>query len=372
MKRTTGWGGGAVSDEVSAHVRKGVLIGYGTIAAGHIEGYRRMTRMRIGAVVDTSSERRASARHLLPGTPVFETIDEALESLPVDFVDVCTPPNSHLDYITTAVEHGLPVLCEKPLLTGINEIEALLRLGEGLSLVFPCHNYLKAPGILAMRREISALDEPVKRATFTTERIGHARGVRDWQPDWRRMPEIGGGGILLDHGPHSIYIACAVVGEYPSSVSCELEYPAGRWGATEDVASLVLHFGGGDVCIDLSWRANARSTSYEVVTETRTIELDGSGLTSAGNGQRTRKFIDSEFDDPQHGSWFQPTFSEIAASLDQGQPSACLNDAIVVMRAIHAAYSSAANSGAQVEIDALVDKSQTICGGNTKSGGCLG
>ena len=292
--------------------------------------------------------------------------------MPVDFVDVCTSPNSHLDYIATAVEYGLPVLCEKPLLNGIDEIDALLRLSERLSLVFPCHNYLNAPGILAMRREISALDDPVKQAKFTTERIGHARGVRGWQPDWRRMPEIGGGGILLDHGPHSIYISCAVMGEYPSSVSCALEYPAGRWGATEDVASLVLYFGRGDVRIDLSWRGHARNTSYEVVTETRNIELDGSYLTSASNGQRTRTFIDSEFDDPQHGSWFQPTFSEIEARLDQGLPSACLDDALVVMKTIHAAYQSAAKSGAQVAIDVPDDKSRTIYGRLTRFGGHVG
>ena len=51
----------AADEPGQAALRTGVLVGFGLIAKGHIEGYRRLGRMGIGAVVDITMARRHAA-----------------------------------------------------------------------------------------------------------------------------------------------------------------------------------------------------------------------------------------------------------------------------------------------------------------------
>ena len=91
---------------------KGLIVGFGYIAEGHLHGYRATGDMKPVAVVDVSQKRREAAMRL--GLQAFSSVEEALGSVLIDFVDVCTPPSSHLEAIRASIEAGLPVMCEKP------------------------------------------------------------------------------------------------------------------------------------------------------------------------------------------------------------------------------------------------------------------
>ena len=100
------------------------LVGYGFIAGGHLAGIAKIDGVEVVAVVDVCLERRVAAQRELPGVHVVGD----LADLDVDELDallICTPPGSHLDAIAFGLEAGLAVICEKPLVPTVRELEAL-------------------------------------------------------------------------------------------------------------------------------------------------------------------------------------------------------------------------------------------------------
>ena len=53
---------------------------------------------------------------------------------------------------------------------------------------FPSHNYKHAPVIKAIRGVLESGElGPIHLVTLDTFRTTHAKGVAEWQPDWRRV-----------------------------------------------------------------------------------------------------------------------------------------------------------------------------------------
>ena len=52
--------------------------------------------------------------------------------------------------------------------------------------------------------------------TLQTFRNTHAKGVTGWRTDWRRERRYSGGGIAMDHGSHTFYLAFEWLGAYPT------------------------------------------------------------------------------------------------------------------------------------------------------------
>ena len=190
---------------------RGALIGFGFIAErGHAPAYASATSpLQICAVADPSPQRRRAIQRVLPGATIYGTATELLARERLDFVDICTPPSAHAPIALAAFERGLHVLCEKPLALTPQQADAMAQAAiRANRVLYPGHSYRHAPVIQTVR-EILARDlvGPVHMATIDTFRTGHARGTPEWLPDWRRDPRYSGGGILMDHGPHTSYLA---------------------------------------------------------------------------------------------------------------------------------------------------------------------
>src|SRR5438552_2924598 len=98
---------------------KGALIGFGNVAAyGHWPAYAESKELEIVTVVDASPERRKVAQQLRPDLNIYSSFEEfvqAKKSAQLDFVDICTPPTSHVKMAQACIQHDWHVLCEKPL-----------------------------------------------------------------------------------------------------------------------------------------------------------------------------------------------------------------------------------------------------------------
>jgi predicted dehydrogenase len=207
---------------------RGAIIGYGFIMEkGHAAGYLGRERgprdVEIVAIADLSEKRRAQAQRAFPHARVYESHAALLaaEEGTLDFVDIATPPSDHAAIAHAAFDRGLHVLCEKPLATSIDDARSLLHHAQSAERVlFPCHNYKHAPVIKAVR---AALDSgrvgKVHLVTLQTFRNTHARGSADWRPHWRRERRYSGGGIAMDHGSHTFYLAFEWLKSYPTAIS---------------------------------------------------------------------------------------------------------------------------------------------------------
>lgn len=348
---------GKLGSKHSKDRKNGLMIGFGVIAEGHAEGYRQSPSLNIIGVVDPSLPRRRAASRYFPTATLFSSVEHALASLnDLDFVDICSPPTAHLAGLISCLQANLFVICEKPLVCSRREAELLIaHLEQSSGALYPAHNYAFAPAMQQLIEISSGTTGKLLSARFDIQRVGHARGVAEWIPDWRRLPRISGGGILLDHGPHSIYLASRLAGQVPDSVECILARPrVGRFCDTEDQAHLNLWFGSVSFEINLSWRANDRSTSYLLRGTECDVSLNGDILEVRAEGATDRHHIRSDFDDPRHGRWFCDLLNDAYIVMDSPErASRLVGEAFTTMAVLDAAYRSAGQDGQRLDVELL-------------------
>jgi predicted dehydrogenase len=335
-----------------ARVYRGVLVGLGNIAEGHLHGYARVPNLEIAAVVDTNPLRRSIAQSRF-GLPAFEDLATACAHTEVDFLDVCTPPDSHAEHMCAALDRDLPVLCEKPVLVpGTDRYEVLNQRLSEESRIYPCQNYLFAPVFAEVRRLLAAgaIGE-LTSVGISIRRRGHALGTADWLPDWRRLRRFSRGGILRDHGPHSMNLLTAVAGLDPVAVACVTASMQAETAGfdTEDTAVLrVLGEDSREAHVMLTWASAERQSRYDFRGTAGSISVNDDTLTVTNSEDCWARTIDSGFNDPRHSAWFADMFRDFAGMLAEDRWSAdggCLRDAIASAELIEAAYRSADAGG---------------------------
>src|SRR5579872_3114247 len=124
------------------HLRVG-LIGAGGIGKTHLASYAKVEGASIAAVCDPA-ESSAHAAADQAGAPAYGDVEAMLHETELDAVDICTPTAFHVPSAMLAIEHGLHVLCEKPLATDLETALELVRAaGEKNVLLMTafCHRF---------------------------------------------------------------------------------------------------------------------------------------------------------------------------------------------------------------------------------------
>jgi predicted dehydrogenase len=104
------------------------LAGLGGIGQVHLSTYGHLADCEVAAVCDPSEAGRKRAEE--KGIPWYGDLDSLLKAQAVDLVDVCVPSFLHRDCVMEALEHGLPVICEKPLALRGAEAREMYALAE--------------------------------------------------------------------------------------------------------------------------------------------------------------------------------------------------------------------------------------------------
>jgi predicted dehydrogenase len=148
---------------------------------------------------------------------------------------------------------------------------------------------------------------------------------------------MAGGGVLMDHGRHAIYLAHHWFGEEPGKVHASLHRPAPR--DAEDEAALTLGFPSGRAQIFLTWRGAARRNSMRLIGETGEIAIDDDTLKVGGESIRFESALSAG---SHHPDWFAAMLPDIIASLrspEMARPS--FDEAAVCLAVIRRAYQTA-------------------------------
>ena len=267
---------------------RGAIVGFGEVARhGHWPAYASCPDLSIVAVVDRCDERRRLAESLSPRVRAFASIEQlAGAGVPIDFVDICTPPALHAAPMLTAIEHAWHVLCEKPLLLDAAVVETVrVRAAAADVSVVPVQNWKYAPIVRAATDALRAgTIGPLRRVHIETLRLRESATAERDRPNWRRDPAIAGGGILMDHGWHAAYLALQWFGHAPLDVRASLHRPSPS--AVEDEAIVDITFPSGDATISLTWNAAVRRNTMRLAGDRGDIRIDDDVLSV--NGVETR------------------------------------------------------------------------------------
>jgi len=299
---------------------RGAIVGLGNVAVhAHLPGWAGRDDVEIVAATDADRARRAALETRLPAARWHDSADDLLERERPDFVDICTPPGTHAALIQGALRRGAHVLCEKPLVPSLEELDAVRRLASETGRVLvTVHNWRHAPILrhvdeLVQRGEIGRL----RRVLWQTLRVEPAGngGAATWRAD----PAMAGGGILADHGWHAFYLLQQWTGQPPIGISARLETRRHTGWPVEDTATTRLEFPDATAEVFLTWASPERRNRVELEGTRGTIHVEDDLLVlrPAGPDGRERRWVyrPALSNGSYHPDWFEGVAAEFVAEV---------------------------------------------------------
>ena len=331
---------------------RGGFIGFGNVAAnGHLPGWLARTDLEIMAASDATRSRREVFQAACPKGQWFDDAARLIASGGLDFVDICTPPGSHATLIRRALDAGLHVLCEKPLVTRAQDA-LTLAAARSDRVLHTVHNWLEAP----ISRRISALIAEgaigsVKKIDWQTLRSQPAvtvavKGTENWRVD----PAMAGGGILFDHGWHALYCVLRWAGATPQGVAARLETRKFHEWPLEDTATVDIDFPDGQARVFLTWTAAERANRIEIEGDKGRIRVEGADvILQDGSGEHRWACPPALSEGSHHPDWFAGVVEDFLAAIAKGGKGN-LDEALLCARLIDLAQRSSAAGGARLAL----------------------
>jgi predicted dehydrogenase len=180
----------------------------------------------------------------------YDTVDEMLDSEPLDAVIVLTTNKTHVPVALAAIERGLHVLCEKPLGTTSAEARHVAETAEakGLITMVP-FTYRHMPGVRYMKELV---DQGYVGTPYHLNFRYFAWYARQGEYLWRFDLDEAGSGVAGDLGSHFVYLARWFFGEVRAVTAVfghsvpRVPRPDGvPYTQTEDSAIILLEFENG-------------------------------------------------------------------------------------------------------------------------------
>lgn len=179
------------------------LIGCGAAGTGHAMRMAATPGLQIVALTDPSETNLERLRAQVPGVadvPSFADAEQMYKAVELDAVTVVAPHTAHFPIVMEAIEHGVNVLCEKPLTCDADHAIAIEKAAEKAGLTV----------MVSYQRRFDPAYRYMRNAIETGE-LGEIRSIavscgQRWKTGtagkWRQDPALSGGGMLMDSGSH--------------------------------------------------------------------------------------------------------------------------------------------------------------------------
>jgi predicted dehydrogenase len=206
-----------------AKIRMG-FIGCGSNGSGHIGRCLDIPEVEIVGLCDISDEsiRRCCERN--PGVadvPVYGRHRELLERASLDAVQISTPHTLHFEQIIDALDSGLHVLTEKPMVCTVPHAEQVIgkakEVGKILTIGYQRH---LQPHFRYVRNQIRAGELGEIQFVAALQDQGWLRATSN---TWRHQLALSGGGQINDSGSHLLDIILWMTGLEVEAVQAYME-----------------------------------------------------------------------------------------------------------------------------------------------------
>lgn len=275
------------------------VIGVGFIGAAHVEALKRMPYVDVVAIVD--GDRAAEKAQTLDVPNYFEDHREMIEVCKPNCIHICTPNHLHKEIALYAFEHGIHVICEKPLARNANEAREMLDAAEKSGLVHAVNFHNRFYPVTHHLRNM------VRDGDLGKIYSVHGSYLQDYllydtDFNWRTVSKNGGKTrAVSDIGSHWIDLAEYVIGQKVTEVFAEFKqvFPVRKRPVgdgveevdvdTEDFAYIMLRFDGGAVgnaAISQIFAGKKNQTTLLVSGSEMAAEWDNEKLSDLSLGHR--------------------------------------------------------------------------------------
>jgi predicted dehydrogenase len=215
----------------------------GGIGRAHVEAFLANAPLyEVALVCDLDAGRAQAVAAAAPGARAETSFAAVLARPDIDLVDICLPPNLHLDAIEAALAAGKHVLCEKPLVASLHEVDRVRLAAERAGrAVVPIYQYRFGNGLARLRRLMAA--GLAGRPLVASVETHWNRLPAYYDVAWRGRKRTELGGAILGHAIHAHDLITHVLGP----VRRVLAKVATRVNPieTEDCAAITLEMASG-------------------------------------------------------------------------------------------------------------------------------
>lgn len=168
---------------------------------------------------------------------------ELLNDPEIDVVYLATPVYLHCSQTIEAAKKGKHVLCEKPMAMDSEQCRRMIQACRELSVKLGVAYYRRFyPIVLKIKQllENRFIGDPILARTTLVE---HTNTGSTATAAWRFVPELGGGGLLMDMASHRLDLLAMLFGR-PACISAVTDTRSLEI-AVEDTGSLLIRFANG-------------------------------------------------------------------------------------------------------------------------------
>ena len=315
-----------------------IQVGAGAMGQAWLQLFRETGQTELVGLVDlnTDAARQAADAHGFPGVAVAGSLEELFDQVDAQAIVNVTVPLAHATVSNSALLHGLPVLCEKPLAETVSQglsMIAAAELSGQLLMVSQSRRYWN--NLTAFRQQIAQLGAigTVDCAFFKAPHFG---GFRDVMP----FP------LLIDMAIHQFDLARDLTGSEPVAVYCNSYNPSWSWYAGDAAAEVLFEFANGSrFSFSGSWCSPGLETSWNgewrVSGAGGTAVWDGDHAPTAADGDG-RAIPGTVSDGPEQ---IAGSLAEFVAVLASGAtPSGEAHSNVLSLAMMEAAITSAGES----------------------------
>lgn len=267
-----------VKSRVAVPGVKIAVVGCGNIGSRHLAVVDALEGAQLVGICDSDATKRSKYSELYEDVPVYESIEQLLDSSDAEVVNICTPHHLHCEHALSVIASGRHVVVEKPMALSASDADRMIEAASkaGVLLMVVKQNRYNIP--VALLRE--AIDRerlgPILLAQCNVIWNRHAGYYK--QSPWlgRRRYE---GGALFTQVSHFIDLLVWLCGDVVD---------ASGWVETkthdieiEDCGVASLRFSRGAIG-SLLWTTSAYNKNAEgsitIVGERGTVKIGGQYL----------------------------------------------------------------------------------------------
>ena len=333
-------------------MRRGALVGCGFIAPRHLAAWREIPSVMIEAVCDKDPARaRAMANRFGIGR-AFTSLEEMLKNCALDFVDLASGSETHLQLVRQAIEAGVDVLLQKPFADTPEAADQIVELAakSGRTIAvnemwkwMPAYRHVKsmlAEKALGDIRNVRF--HKLCNLTLISEDGGVPPFLRlDRQVRFRSMHRL----ILYEYGVHLLDVLRSWFGE--CTVITAVTSRMSPYVVGEDAAFVELGFNSFIGTLELDWSVPGPEVIDPLHHERVTISGTKGLLIVEAAERLTCRRIDGSvegrtFDDDPRAGGFLASQADFADAIDRGRrPASPVGDNVKTLRLLWACYASA-------------------------------
>jgi predicted dehydrogenase len=233
------------------------------LAAGH----------HVSVAADLDHQRAAALAASVGGATIAASWQEVVAS-DIDAVIVATTHDMLAPITLAAIESGKHVLVEKPAARTAAELEPIIAAVQRSNLIAKVgFNHRFHPAVLKARKLVD--EGAIGPLLYVRGRYGHG-GRPGYEKEWRCVPEISGGGELVDQGSHLVDLSRWFLGDF---VNVTGFVPTYFWNIpVDDNCFLALSTAQGQVAwLHASWTEWKNLFSFEIFGRDGKLQIDGLG-----------------------------------------------------------------------------------------------